>query len=130
MTIQRITTNEGYASEYPRVRGWLIEALSHSTNPDERGMLEGFLDGSYSLWTGQNSAAVTQIMRWDNRRVCILYLVGGDLTEILGEGQEVIATWAKANGCEAFVLFGRKGWERVLAPHGFTFSSIVMFKEF
>ncbi len=130
MAIRRIERDEDFAAEYPRVRGWLTEALKHSTNADERGLLAGLIDGSYTLWTGTNSAAVTQTMEWDNRPVCILYLVGGDLTEILGEGQEVISNWAKANGCEGFVLFGRPGWQRVLAPHGFEFSSIVMFKEF
>ncbi|PDS75515.1 hypothetical protein CO667_26495 [Rhizobium sp. L43] len=108
----------------------MSEALKHSTNADERAVLDGITNGSYALWTGDASAAVTQNMDWDNRPVCILYLVGGDLAEILGEGQEVISTWAKANGCEGFVLFGRRGWERVLTPHGFEFSSIVMFKEF
>lgn len=130
MAVRQITTLEDFKIEYPRVRGWLLEALQHSTNADERGLLDGFVDSSYVLWTGTNSAAVTQNMQWDNRPVCILYLVAGDLSEILGEGQKVISTWAKANGCEAFVLFGRKGWERVLVPHGFEFSSIVMFKEF
>ncbi len=130
MAIKRIERGEDFRTEYPRVRELLKEALSHSTNADERGVLDGIIDGSYTLWTGTNSAAITQNMVWDNRPVCILYLVGGDLAEILGEGQEVIATWAKANGCEGFVLFGRPGWQRVLAPHGFEFSSIVMFKEF
>jgi hypothetical protein len=130
MALRQITTLEDFRTEYPRVRGWLIEALAHSTNGDERGVLDGISDRSYVLWTGENSAAITQNMQWDNRPVCILYLVAGDLSEILGEGQKVISTWAKASGCEAFVLFGRKGWERVLAPHGFEFSSIVMFKEF
>ncbi|MBB4230026.1 hypothetical protein [Rhizobium mongolense] len=130
MAIKRIESDEDFRVEYPRVREWLLEALKYSTNSDERGVLAGLIDGSYSLWTGTNSAAITQNMQWDNRPVCILYLVAGDLAEILGEGHQVISTWAKANGCEGFVLFGRPGWQRVLAPHGFEFSSIVMFKEF
>lgn len=130
LAIKLVTTFEDFKTEYPRVRDLLKEALKHSTNADERGLLNGIADGSYRLWTGENSAAITQNMQWDNRPVCILYLVAGDLSEILGEGQEVISTWAKANGCEGFVLFGRKGWERLLAPQGFEFSSIVMFKDF
>lgn len=131
MAIRRIDDGQEFETEYPRVRSLLLSALEYSTNPDsEKQLLQGLIDRDYYLWIGENSAAVTHNIDWDNRPVCVLYLAGGDLDEILGEGQTVITEWAKSIGREGFVLFGRPGWKRALADQGFKFSSIVMFKEF
>ncbi|KWV45669.1 hypothetical protein AS026_15805 [Rhizobium altiplani] len=131
MAIRLITTNEEYETEYPRVRGWLIEAQLKAGKEDaERDILAGLLSGGYRLWVGDNCAAITENMEWDGRPVCVVVLAGGDLREIVSDGIPVITQAAKAQHCDGILLFGRPGWQRVLEPHGFEFSSIVMFKEF
>lgn len=131
MAIKRIEKDEEFAVEYPRVRGWLNEAIARSSNPNgERDVLAGLIEDRLRLWVGDECAAITENMEWDKRPVCVINLAGGDLNEIISDGIPVITHWAKAQGCDGILLFGRPGWQRVLAPHGFEFSSIVMFKEF
>lgn len=129
--IQLITTNDEYEAHYPRARGWLIEAqLKAGKENGEIDILSGLVEGSYRLWVGEKCSAITENMTWDKRPVCVVVLAGGDLEEITTDGIPVITDWAKAQGCDGILLFGRPGWQRVLEPHGFEFSSIVMFKEF
>lgn len=131
MAIRHITTLEDFRTEYPRVRGWLIDAQAKAGKVDaERDILDGLADKAYVLWVGEECAAITENMVWDKRPVCVVVLAGGDLKEIVNDGIPVITEAAKASGCDGILLFGRPGWQRVLEPHGFDFSSIVMFKEF
>lgn len=130
MAVRRIDTGEQFDSEYPRVRHLLLDALKHSTNPSEDDLLRGLYERKYLLWTSPNAAAVTHITEYDNRLSCVIYLVAGNLNEILGEGREAVEAYANEKGCKGFTLFGRKGWQRVLETVGFKFQSIVMTKDF
>jgi hypothetical protein len=130
MAVRRIDDGKEFEIEYPRVRDLLKSALAHSTNPDgEEGLFKGLLDRRYLLWTDANSAAVTQIMEWDEQLVCIVYLAAGDMEEIT-TGMYEIQKWAFEKGCKGMTFFGRRGWDRVLNKHGFKLSSCVFFKEF
>ena len=75
-------------------------------------------DGIMQLWPAKNSAAVTEIVQYARKKVCNVFLAGGDLDEIIG-GMDSLTEWARSQGCESVTLYGRKGWERVLDSHGF-----------
>lgn len=62
---------------------------------------------------GENSAAVVQVTKDAN-----LWLGGGELQEMLRRLPDV-ETWARSQSCDRTTLIGRKGWERVLKPHGY-----------
>ena len=75
-------------------------------------------EGNMQLWTSKNSAAVTEIIQYARKKVCNVFLAGGDLEEIICR-IDSLTEWAKSQGCESMTLYGRKGWERVLDSHGF-----------
>jgi hypothetical protein len=104
-----------------------IEASLKRSNPDcntVAGVLEDIEAGSARLWLGPNAAVVTATLQ--NAEVKIDELVwhaGGDLKGVL-EILEYGAQACRMIGCDRLVLLAdegdtRKGWEKVLAPHGF-----------
>lgn len=64
--------------------------------------------GEAQLWTAENSAAVTQEVKYLE-----LPLAAGNLSELLDMLSKAEAQ-AKANGCQRVICTGRKGWPRVL----------------
>ena len=75
-------------------------------------------EGNMQLWPASNSAAVTEIIQYARKKVCNVFLAGGDLDEITCR-IDSLAEWAKSLGCDSMTLYGRTGWERVLDSHGF-----------
>jgi hypothetical protein len=76
------------------------------------------LSGRMQLWPGSKSMAVTEIVEYPRKRVLNCFLAAGDMDEIVDMISSA-AAWGRAQGCESLTLSGRKGWERVLSPHGF-----------
>lgn len=135
MAVKRVDIVEEFATEYARVRDWLIAALQvQLLDGDERKLLSGLGTGKYQLWTSDRAACVTELCKVDNNDVCLLYLVAGEtnnaLEDILGEGQKAVEDFAKANGCKGFYGIGRPEWKHVLKPHGFEVVSVNFYKEF
>ena len=77
-----------------------------------RGLI---LAGRAQLWCGANCAGVTEIGE-DNRMH--LMLAGGDMGGLLAMREDVEA-FARAMGCRAVYLGGRKGWRRVFKTFGY-----------
>jgi len=86
---------------------------------------EAILDGRMQIWLAPDSCAVTEIVRYARKKVLNVFLVGGDLDQIVGGLDRAIA-WAKQQGCESVTLSGRRGWERVLSKYGFSPVLVVM----
>ncbi len=74
-------------------------------------------DHRAQLWTNRDSAAVTEILFYPQKRVLHCFLAGGKLADIL-EMMPYAAQWGQASGCTGFTVAGRKGWSRVLSRHG------------
>ena len=89
--------------------------------------LEPALDGSYTLedvwheikagraafWPFPNSAVVTQVCEFPQRRVLRIWLAGGRLDE-LERAFGFMDELADELGCQAIEIDGRKGWGKVL----------------
>lgn len=80
------------------------------------------LAGLQQLWLGWDGtslafAGVTQLVLINGEKICILVAVGGRdrnrWLPLLGK----IEQFAKAEGCSAVRLTGRKGWQRILADY-------------
>jgi len=70
-------------------------------------------------WDGEdvNAAAVTEIGVTEWRKVCnIVACAGADMKRWL-DLLEPIEEFAKAEGCAAMRIMGRKGWTRVLKAY-------------
>ena len=70
------------------------------------------------VWSGEIEAAViTSLIKTDMSKVCVLTACGGkDMRRWLAL-LETIEVYARAEGCSRMRIFGRKGWQRVLANY-------------
>ncbi|WVT74019.1 hypothetical protein QM996_02575 [Sinorhizobium chiapasense] len=133
MAIQRIDTAEQFDIEYPRCREWLLEALKYSTNNiSERDLLNGLIERDYLLWTSENAACVTSLTEWQEKPVCVLFLVGGSrgkaMREILVEGRPVVEDYARDHARVGLLGIGREQWAKVLKPFGFQTEGTIFYK--
>lgn len=111
----------------------IVEAWKDELRPlVERGLAEGsgkfsiryifdcLMTGEMQLWQAPQSALVTRIINYDAERVLELFVGAGEgIERYLGEGLDLIADYAREQGCDSMELWGRKGWIRMLADHGF-----------
>jgi hypothetical protein len=67
------------------------------------------------FWPGERAALVTEVINTPCQRYLNIWLVGGELEEILAIEPHII-NFAREQGCTRVIANGRKGWERVLAP--------------
>ena len=70
--------------------------------------------GKAQLWCGEKSALVTELVVYPRKKVCRIWMAGGELGELQGEMLPTVEKWAKAKGCAAVEIIGRRGWVRVL----------------
>lgn len=134
MEVIKVDTAEQFDAEYPRVRLWLLEALTYTRNgTNEIDLIHGLYDRDYQLWTTENAACVTSLTEWQGKSVCCLFLIGGNkgcaMHEILHVGQPVIETYARKHGCDGLFGIGRMFWGRVLPQHGFIVKGDQYYKE-
>lgn len=80
-------------------------------------ILTGIRDNRFQWWPGLNSFVVTQIIDHPQKRVCHVFLAGGNLEEIRAI-RTWIAHWAVSVGCRAATITGRPGWEKELKGEG------------
>jgi hypothetical protein len=105
--------------QWARCRPWIEAALPYGGGFFEIADVEAMIaDGDAIFWPGEGCAIVTQFWTMPRTRVLNFWLAGGDMAEIVGVLRPRIEQFAAANGCGAVVIAGRKGWQRVLRPHG------------
>lgn len=89
---------------------------------------EGLLEGRFQLWVlwkdspiGPEAlaAAVTQLIDFPNRRVLELLLMAGHDFDTWREQIEVLEAWGVAKGASELRFYGRRGFERAMAPLGY-----------
>jgi GNAT superfamily N-acetyltransferase len=120
---------EAFDAAWARCGPWLQAALDEAplayTLDDVRKLVRA---GEAQLWVFERSAAVTRVFDEPRARVLNHWLVGGDLEE-LTHMQPHVEAWARTRGCTRLMLGGRRGWARVLEPHGFSMAGVVLTKE-
>jgi len=110
----------------------LIEAAldfsggTHSFEDVCRGVSEGQL----VYWSGPNSAVVTEIIEYPQKRTLHFFLAAGNMAELEAMYPTIIE-WGRMQGCTAASLAGRKGWERsfLARQEGWERKLVVMMKE-
>jgi hypothetical protein len=83
---------------------------------------EAVLAGRALLWLATDgaiihAAAVTQLAQTEWRKVCEIVACGGRDRRLWIHLIETIEDFARAEGCAATRIVGRKGWARVLAQY-------------
>ncbi len=75
-------------------------------------------------------AIVTQVSELPQKKVMEIVAFGGGednrLGEFIHEAMEQLEEFARINYCDVMRVEGRKGWVRVLKPHGFKQEAVVL----
>ena len=115
--------------EIKRCLPWIVQALEYSGDTHQpTDVIESILKGHMQLWPGEQACAVTEIVVYPNKKVLHVFLAAGDMDNII-DMQRSAETWAKAQGCDAMTIAGRKGWSRVLKDHGYQEKFVTLAKE-
>lgn len=102
-------------AQWARCRGWLAPAMVDTTEAEVLALLEA---GRATLWPGERSAMLTQLIACADGLYAHVWLGGGELAELL-ELQPGAEAWARAQGATAARINGRSGWARLLRKRGY-----------
>jgi hypothetical protein len=116
--------------ELERCRKWIEDALeyAHGTHLFD-DIADGIRKGVMQLWPTPRGCIVTEIVVFPRKKVVNIFLVGGELDQIVDMHESVIQ-WAKSQGCSALTGHGRAGWERPLKKYGWNVTHVSYEKEF
>lgn len=117
---------------------FIEKALEHSEGEYDLVDVEhGLLSGRYESWIAVaddevKAVAITEVVQHPNYRELLIKHIGGKDKNIwmTPEWQDrTFSQYAKDTGCKNLVMFGRKGWKRVLDKLGWKESYTIMKKE-
>jgi len=80
------------------------------------------------FWPAPRGCAVTEIIKYPQKKVLHIFLAGGDMDQILDMDSSAVE-FAKMNGCTGMSIAGRRGWKRVLKNKGYEETFTVLGKD-
>lgn len=108
------------------IKKWISEALEYSNGTHSvDDVLDAINKGEMQLFANKGGCAVTTISQYPQKKVCFVFLVGGDLDSVLSIQPEV-EKFAKSKDCEVLSMIGRLGWKKALKSNGWSSDSICM----
>jgi GNAT superfamily N-acetyltransferase len=122
--------SETPAEAWTRCRPFIAAALAHAGGThDIDDVAHLIARGRAQFWPGRRCAVVTEFYDYPKLKACNLWLLGGDLRELL-RMRPVIEAWAREQGCTRMLGGGpRRGWTRLLGPLGYRPDWIIYRKE-
>ncbi|NBW14348.1 MAG: hypothetical protein EBR82_40755 [Caulobacteraceae bacterium] len=100
-------------NEWERCGPWIQAALDHGGNLFSLDdVLEAIQIGQAQFWPGKNCALITELKKYPQKKICNVWLAGGDLEEIK-HIVTYIRLFAKQTDCDAITLQGRPGWQKI-----------------
>jgi hypothetical protein len=123
-------SDETAAAAWRRCLPYVEAALARAGGTHEIEDVERLIgEGWAHFWPGRRCAVVTELYRYPRLTACNLWLMGGELKELLALRPH-IEDWARAQGCTRILGGGpRRGWARVLAPVGYKPEFIIYSKD-
>jgi len=107
-------TITSFSADADCCRKWIVDALKYAHNSHTfEQVIEIVKRGDAQLWAFPDSAIVTEIINYPQRRVLRFWLAGGNLKTLL-EVEPKIRKWSILYNCKAVEIIGRKGWGKVL----------------
>ena len=88
--------------------------------------------GAMQLWIACSpdelvACAVTEIVIYPRMKACCIVMLAGRAIQAWAQqGFDMIDRWAMSKGCAVIEVHGRRGFERLLKPHGFKHTHSVM----
>lgn len=108
-------------------RKYIADALEYSGGTHSiDDVYQACVVGEAQLHPLEKSCIITEVVDYPSLTVCRIWLAGGELDELV-EAEKFIAVWAKAQGCDAMEINGRKGWQRQLKDY--TATSVILTKD-
>ncbi len=122
--------SETPAEAWGRCLPFVAAALAHAGGThDIDDVARLIAQGRAHFWPGRRCAVVTEFYDYPRLRACNLWLLGGELRELL-RMRPVIEAWARGQGCTRMLGGGpRRGWGRLLEPLGYRPDWIIYRKE-
>lgn len=116
--------------DWARCGRWLDAALAHAGDTHALADVQAMAAaGEARLWAGEQAAMVTVLEDDPGERRLLIWLAGGDLTELVERLRPAAERWAIEQGCRRVLIIGRAGWERALRPEGYAPLARIMAKE-
>ena len=104
----------------------LEKALVHSgATHTLRDVLDKIVSGDAQAWESEGAVLITELRETPQMRVLHFWLAAGELEDVISLSEKVIE-WGRGVGCKRASLSGRRGWEKVLAPVGWTPELVLM----
>ena len=117
-----------FPDDVNRCKKWIVDALEYAHNSHSfEQVIDIVKRGDAQFWAFPDSAIVTEIIEYPQRRTLRFWLAGGNLKRLL-DVEPKIRKWSILYQCEAVEIIGRKGWEKVLKEYEPT--AIVLVKEY
>lgn len=115
-------------AEWLTIRDMLIPSIEKANGTHtEEDVFFMCAAGQLKLWRFEKSCAVTQFEIYPRKKVLSLFLVAGDLDELISKEPQMVQ-YAKENGCNRISGAGRKGWERT-HPNGWEYNCTALYKD-
>ena len=124
------TEHNGFPEAWERSRPFLVDALEKSGGEyaiDD--VLKEVEDDHAIFYPVRNGASVFRIALYPQKRMLRIWLAGGDMEANIDGVLEAAEFHAKEHECDGIEVIGRKGWERVLKPHGYEHKRVMLIKE-
>jgi len=120
---------------WPILAPWILQAMGDGTTQEcVDGVRADIMRGTSQLWAIQKddgrvmAVVVTEAMKVAGRMVLVLRWLGGTQLDIWLDDLGIIERWAMIQGFERVEVWGRPGWSKILAPHGYKESFRVLTK--
>jgi hypothetical protein len=125
----RSTEQNGFTEAWSRSKPFLVDALAYAGLQTIDDVLEEVEEGSALFYPVQDGAAVFKVGEYPQKRVLLIWLYGGEMASNIKGVLEAAEFHARELDCTEITIGGRRGWERVLKPHGFAHRGVVLTKE-
>ena len=122
------TEHNGFSESWGRSEPFLAAALEFSGSHSVEDVLEEVKEGSAVFYPVRDGAAVFRLGEYPQKRVLLIWLYGGEMASNIEGVLEAAEFHAEQLECTELMIIGRRGWERVLKPHGFAHQGVVLTK--
>ena len=123
------TELNGFTEEWERSKPFLIDALGFTGSHSIDDVLEEVKDGSAVFYPVRDGAAVFRLGDYPQKKVLLIWLYGGEMASNIKGVLEAAEFHAEELECTELMIVGRRGWERVLKPHGFVHQGVLLTKD-
>ena len=123
------TEHNGFTESWERSKPFLIDALGFTGSHSIDDVLEEVKDGSAVFYPVRDGAAVFRLGDYPQKKVLLIWLYGGEMASNIKGVLEAAEFHAEELECTELMIVGRRGWERVLKPHGFVHQGVLLTKD-